>query len=169
MFFAILVDSVYTDSVNQKPQCKVPPSLNTFKPDVNVFHFYFQVVNNPEDVLLHNGIRVPLFLFEFHLDHVSGLVNHFLKPRFDIELVLRKFIVDIKERINAVNFDCGRLFFQVSPRNVNIDGLNPAKAQPEGQGEVIKEFPFERNVLDLYPTLEQSYIHTITYAIDVIP
>ena len=110
-----------------------------------------------------------MFLFEFHLDHVSGLVDHFLKPRFDIELVLRKFIVDIKEGINAVNFDCCRLFFQVSPRNVNIDGLNPTKAQSEGQGEVIKEFSFERNVLDLYPTLEQSYIHTITDAIDVIP
>ncbi len=56
VFISVLVDCVNSDSVNQKPQSIIPPSFNTFKSDVNIFDFDFEIIHNPEDVLFNNGV-----------------------------------------------------------------------------------------------------------------
>lgn len=87
-FLPLAVNRKHTDLVYQHTDREIPLPLNRLQSDMYVLYLNFNVIQDPDDVLLHEGVRISLFLFKFHLYHLGRLVDHLLESLLNIELII---------------------------------------------------------------------------------
>jgi len=125
------------------------------------------VVDDPDEVLFGEGLvlgRVSPLLLHLQTDALQHALEHFLR----IHLLLALLVVYAEQRVYTSHCYRRALVLEVGPGDLDVDLLNVAEPQGEGQPQLVDERRFERHVLDGDLPVQQPYVQTVLESLNVL-